>query len=114
VTAWAPGPARGERQRIASTSGISTTSNDLRALLDASPVAIVEFDRGGVVREWNPAAWRLLGWAADDVVGATLPSAVFGRQLDLDHLLSGWTPGSRYRCCSYAAAATTGGWWTSS
>jgi diguanylate cyclase (GGDEF)-like protein/PAS domain S-box-containing protein len=68
-------------------------SNNLRALLDASPVAIIEFDRAGVVREWNPAAWRLLGWAAADIINNTLPPTVFGRQLDLARMLSGLDAG---------------------
>ena len=69
-------------------------SGDLRALLDASPVAIIAFDRNGVVREWNPAAGRLLGWAASDVVGNPLPPTVFGQRLDLRGLLSGLDAGT--------------------
>ena len=63
------------------------SSNDLRPLLQASPFAIVELDRGGNVREWSPAAERLLGWTADEVLGRPLPRAILGAELDLSALL---------------------------
>lgn len=45
----------------------------LRALIDASPVAIIEADADGIVRLWNPAAEDLYGWSAEEIVGRTLP-----------------------------------------
>jgi len=41
----------------------------LRALIDASPLAIVEVDRGGRVTFWNPAAERLYGWSSEETIG---------------------------------------------
>lgn len=44
-----------------------------RALIDASPVAIWLLDPLGTVLLWNPAAERLTGWSASEVVGRPLP-----------------------------------------
>jgi PAS domain S-box-containing protein len=41
----------------------------LRALIDASPLAIVEVDRAGLVTFWNRAAERLYGWTSEEVIG---------------------------------------------
>ena len=64
-------------------------ANDRRqALIDASPLAIVDIDRDGRVRSWNPAAERTFGWTAAEAIGAEplwLPEAakdVFHEWLD--------------------------------
>jgi PAS domain S-box-containing protein len=44
-----------------------------RALLDASPAAIISCDLDGRVREWNLAAEKLFGWRREEVVGQPLP-----------------------------------------
>jgi two-component system, cell cycle sensor histidine kinase and response regulator CckA len=46
----------------------------LRAVIRASPAAIVAVDVAGRVRLWNDAAERLLGWSADEVLGKPLPT----------------------------------------
>lgn len=46
----------------------------LRALVEASPVAIVVIDSASAVQVWNPAAERLFGWAADAVLGQRMPN----------------------------------------
>jgi PAS domain S-box-containing protein len=45
----------------------------LAALVDAAPTALVAVDAGGVVRVWNAAAERLLGWRADEVIDRPAP-----------------------------------------
>ncbi len=45
-----------------------------RHLLRASPLPIISCDLGGLVTSWNPAAERLLGWSAAEVLGQPLPS----------------------------------------
>ncbi|MGZ4353188.1 MAG: PAS domain S-box protein [Gaiellaceae bacterium] len=46
-------------------------ANDRRqALIDASPLAIIDIDRNGRVRSWNPAAERMFGWTAAESIGA--------------------------------------------
>ncbi len=44
-----------------------------RALIDASPVAIVDFDLEGRVRSWNSAATDIFGYSADEVIGRVSP-----------------------------------------
>jgi PAS domain S-box-containing protein len=49
------------------------TTQTLQALVHAAPVAIHTTDLDGKVRLWNPAAERLFGWAAAEVLGRPLP-----------------------------------------
>ena len=44
-----------------------------RALIDASPVAIVDFDFEGRIRSWNASAVEMFGWAAEEVIGRRSP-----------------------------------------
>lgn len=45
----------------------------LRTLVDASPVPIIVIESDATVRLWNPAATRVFGWSADEVVGRPIP-----------------------------------------
>jgi len=55
-------------------SGTTLHSDVLvRALLHSCPFAIFVVDRTGIVRIWTPSAEQLLGWKADEVIGAPLP-----------------------------------------
>jgi PAS domain S-box-containing protein len=51
-------------------------SNELlRAIIEAAPTAIAGLDLDGNVQTvWNPAAERMLGWSAQEVMGGLLPS----------------------------------------
>lgn len=53
----------------ASFAAIREANERRQALIDASPLAIVDIDREGRVQGWNPAAERLYGWTAEEVVG---------------------------------------------
>jgi PAS domain S-box-containing protein len=44
-----------------------------RAILSAANYAIISFDKHGVVRTFNPAAEKMLGYAATEVVGIATP-----------------------------------------
>ena len=44
-----------------------------RAVIDSAPDAIVAFDTERTVLLWNPAAERLFGWSAAEVVGREPP-----------------------------------------
>ncbi len=52
---------------------LRTTSENLQALVAASPLATLVLDLEGRVRLWNPAAERIFGWRADEVLGEALP-----------------------------------------
>ena len=45
----------------------------LKAIIVSSPLAIVTLDCDGNVRNWNPAATRMLGWSEEEVVGRPHP-----------------------------------------
>ncbi len=43
------------------------------ALIDASPVAIVDFEFDGRVRSWNASAVEIFGWKPEEVIGRLCP-----------------------------------------
>jgi len=45
----------------------------LQAIIQASPLAIMEIDRQGYVQLWNPAAEQLFGWTAAEILGQFNP-----------------------------------------
>jgi PAS domain S-box-containing protein len=49
------------------------TNETLRTLIHASPLGIAVFDAQEKVRIWNPAAERITGWRAPDVLGKRVP-----------------------------------------
>jgi len=50
------------------------TVEDLHAIVEASPVAIIALDGVGQVRMWNPSAERIFGWTENEVVGHHNPT----------------------------------------
>jgi PAS domain S-box-containing protein len=50
-------------------------SEELRALIEASPVGIVRFRQDRTVASWSGAAERMLGFRADEIIGRQLPVA---------------------------------------
>lgn len=49
------------------------SNQTLRTLIQASPLAVISTDSRSIVRLWNPAAERLLGWKSPEVMGRALP-----------------------------------------
>ena len=49
------------------------TSEDLRAMFDTAPVAIVATDAECRITRWNACAERMFGWSAAEVLGGPLP-----------------------------------------
>ena len=45
----------------------------LKSLVDSMPVAILALDAGRIVRVWNPAAERVFGWSAAEIIGKPYP-----------------------------------------
>ena len=52
---------------------LNTSNTLLRTIIESAPVAIIDLDLEGCVHSiWNPAAERMLGWKAKEVVGTPL------------------------------------------
>jgi PAS domain S-box-containing protein len=52
---------------------LRASSNAVRAVIHASPLAIVVLDHDGKITAWNPAAQRIFGWSAEEVLGQAPP-----------------------------------------
>ena len=55
-------------------AGLERTTAMLAAVVEASPLPIVVFDRDGMIRTWNPAAERLFGYTSAEIVGRVADS----------------------------------------
>ena len=52
---------------------LKETNQQLQALVQASPLAVIALDPSGFVRSWNPTAERIFGWTAAEVFGQPDP-----------------------------------------
>jgi PAS domain S-box-containing protein len=68
----------------------------LQAAIRGAPVAIVEVDLDDRVRLWNPAAERIFGWAADEVIGSVVPIVPPEREAEFRSLLERIRKGHAY------------------
>ena len=83
---------------LARTFAAEHEANELmRAAVTQSPLATIRVDKGGVVRAWNPAAERLYGWRAEEVVGRPYPRATVAQHLEYAHLIAPVLEGQSYR-----------------
>lgn len=62
--------------RTAAEQQLARTADALGSLIRSSPVAVIAFDAARIPIVWNPAAERLFGWAADEILGRRLPEAI--------------------------------------
>ena len=70
VVAWRV--TRHRRARVAADAVARDAGRQLRAVVEAAPVAIYTTAADGTVRSWNAAAERVFGWSADEAVGRPL------------------------------------------
>ena len=52
---------------------LRATAESLHQILDASPLSVTAVDTDGHAKFWNPAAERLFGWRAEEVIGHRIP-----------------------------------------
>jgi PAS domain S-box-containing protein len=66
-----------------------TEQGELQALVDSSPLAIVEFGLDRRVRLWNPAAERIFGWSREEMLGrGDLPLAPASKRAESEELFA--------------------------
>jgi PAS domain S-box-containing protein len=53
----------------ASAIAANIAAGEQQALIDSSPLALVEFGLDTRIRLWNPAAERIFGWTAEEMLG---------------------------------------------
>jgi len=68
---------------------IRASEERLRAVIESAPVAIVEIDLESRVLQWNPAATRMFGWPAEEILGRPLPIIPPDRENEFNDLLQG-------------------------
>jgi PAS domain S-box-containing protein len=80
-------------RELAARSAGELAESTLRAVIDASPLAIVTLDLDGRVASWNASAELMFGWSADEVMGKpspTVPADATGESnAVLEEVLSG-------------------------
>src|SRR5829696_9843292 len=61
----------------------------LQALIDSSPLALVEFGLDTRIRLWNPAAERIFGWSREEMLGrGGLPMAPPAKRAESEELFA--------------------------
>ena len=99
--AWSTAPLHDEHGNVRSViyGGLDVTERErreallrssderLRAGLEASPVAIVEYALDDTITRWNPAAERMFGWTAEQVIGGKAKHQPPEREAELAELM---------------------------
>jgi PAS domain S-box-containing protein len=72
--------------RTAREAATRRGNEQFRALINASPMAVVSADLEGKITAWNPAAERLFGWSAAEIVGKPAPITLLGHEVEANEL----------------------------
>jgi PAS domain S-box-containing protein len=71
------------------SNGRQHEEEQLQALIDSSPLALVEFGLDTRIRLWNPAAERIFGWSCDEMLGrGDLPMAPPSKRAESEELFA--------------------------
>ena len=75
-----------ERER--SEQALRVADKLIRAIVEASPLAVMAVGPSGVVSSWNPAAQRIFGWTEEEVVDMGLPIIPDKKKQEWDKLFA--------------------------
>jgi PAS domain S-box-containing protein len=75
------------RQRRIAEAQLRKSHERYRGLLEASPGAVVLYDKNLRVQEWNASAERLYGWTRVEIFGHQLPTCMGDRETELRQFL---------------------------
>jgi PAS domain S-box-containing protein len=82
-----------EEQHRRADEMLHRVADELNGLINASPLAIISFDRDGTVRSWSSAAEQMFGWTAAEVIGKRYPLIPRGAEpefkTNFEHLVHG-------------------------
>ena len=67
-----------DTDRIRLHQALKESENRLRAVTGAAMEAIITMDHRGRIQQWNPAAERIFGWEASEVLGRSLHALLAG------------------------------------
>ncbi len=65
---------------------LKDTNQQLDAVIKGSPLAIYTRGLDDLVTTWNPAAERMFGWRAEEVIGLALPTVPLNKNGEADYL----------------------------
>jgi PAS domain S-box-containing protein len=77
---------RDHTERKRAEEALRESNETLRALINASPLAIMAIDPGSKVTMWNPAAERIFGWTESEVLGQYIPIVPPDKSAEHDEL----------------------------
>ena len=72
------------------------TQERLQAVIHSAPVGILEVDLEQRVIRWNPAAERIFGWSAEEILGMPVPIVPPQKQAEFVAVLATVRSGRRY------------------
>jgi PAS domain S-box-containing protein len=72
------------------------TQERLQAVIHSAPVGILEVDLEQRVIRWNPAAERIFGWSAEEILGMPVPIVPSQKQAEFEAVLATVRSGRRY------------------
>src|SRR5690349_18056234 len=75
------------RQRRIAEAQLRKSHARYRGLLEASPEAVILYDRHLCVLEWNASAERLYGWTRAEVCQCPLPIVPLGHHVEIQHFM---------------------------
>jgi PAS domain S-box-containing protein len=79
---WRQQRVRYYRDRLEATAALQLSQQKLALHVEQTPLAVVEFDLEGRVREWNPAAVTVFGYSREEAIGQhwsfIVPAAIHG------------------------------------
>ncbi len=90
------GSNRDVTDRKRAEEALRSSSDTLQALVRSSPLAIVTFDKDGNIGMWNPAAERMFGWRAEEIMGRPHPIVPEDKQDEFRELRESATGGRTF------------------
>jgi len=79
---WRQQRVRYYRDRLEAAAALQLSQQKLAMHVEQTPLAVIEFDLEGRVREWNPAAVTVFGYSREEAIGQhwsfIVPAAIHG------------------------------------